>query len=60
MGVYRKICDKVEDGIVKVLIKVQKKDATEAENKVIAYRTRRDARKKVRWARLRGKKTTQV
>ncbi len=60
MGVYRKICDKVEDGIVKILVKVQKKDVTEAESKVIAYRTRRDARKKARWARLRGKTTKQV
>lgn len=60
MGVYRKICDRVEDGIVKVLVKVQKKDATEAESKVLAYRTRRDARKKARWARLRGRKTKQA
>lgn len=60
MGVYRKICDKVEDGIVKVLIRVQKKDTAEAGSKVLAYRTRRDARKKARWARLRGKKTKQA
>lgn len=57
MGVYRKICDKVEDGIVKVLVKIQRKDVAEAERNVLAYRTRRDARKKARWAKLRGKKT---
>lgn len=54
--VYRKICDKVENSIVKMLIKVQK-DTAEAEKKVLAYRNRSHARKKVRWASLRGRKT---